>query len=218
MPQLNAQIREIFGKKVKNLLKQGFIPAELYGPGVENLHLMVPAKEFYSVFEEAGESSLVDLKVEGKTYQVIIHEISKDLLGKEVIHIDFYQVRMDRKVTSHIPLHFEGVSPAVKEKGGILVKAVERLEVEALPSQIPSHLTVDLSLLDEIHKSIHLKDISIPEGVRVLADPETVLATVVERRVEEEKEKEEAETPEEEKEKPASSSETEKKEEKKETS
>ena len=191
MFELKAQKRDIFGKNVKNLLNQGTIPAEVYGSGKENIHVSILASEFKTIFGQAGESSIINLTIDGKTYPVLVHDVQKDSLGNNFIHIDFYQVRMDKKITTHVPLHFEGEAPAVKEKGGVLVKSVEKLEVEALPADLPSSLTVGLSSLDDLHKSVHIKDISVPSGVRILADPETVVATITEKVQEEVEVKEE---------------------------
>lgn len=198
--ELSVQKRGIFGKKVKELRERGLVPAELYGHGFENIHLSVPIKDFLRVFKEAGESTIIKLKVEGgerkeeseapekqKEINVLIHDIQKDALTDKISHIDFYQVRMDEKIRTSIPLEFVGEAPAVKEKGGVLIKAVNEIEVEALPSDLPHNIPVNLEALDDIGKSIHIKDIKIDEKVKVLIELETVIATVTEPVKEEEK-------------------------------
>lgn len=185
MLQLTAQKREIFGKKVKNLLTQGLIPAEIYGHGFENFHLAVSSKDFLKVWKEAGESSLVNVEVGGEKYPTLIHDVQHDLLGDRVIHIDFYHVRMDEKIRTHVPISFIGEPIGVREKGGILVKSVDKLEIEALPINLPSFLEVDISSLSDIHQSARVGDIKIPEGVRLLTDLNTVVATIIEKAKEE---------------------------------
>jgi large subunit ribosomal protein L25 len=180
MAELVVQKREIFGKKVNSLRRESLIPAELYGHGIENIHLSVPAKEFSKLFKEAGESTIINLNLENKKLPVLIHEVSVDPLSDKIIHIDFYQVRMDEKITTSVPLEFIGVSAAVKEKEGILVKAVQEIEVEALPADLPHNIEVNLSQLSDIGMNIHVKDLEIDKKVKVLADPETVVATVTE--------------------------------------
>ncbi|MEE8131893.1 MAG: 50S ribosomal protein L25 [Candidatus Paceibacterota bacterium] len=192
--ELTVQKREIFGKKVKELRKQDLIPAELYGHGFENLHLSVPAKDFSRIFNEAGESTIIKLKVEGgdgkekgSELNVLVHDIQKNVLTDEISHIDFYQVRMDEKIKAAVPLEFIGEAPAVKEKGGVLIKSVHEIEVEVLPADLPHNIPVNLDELDDIGKNIHMKDIKIDEKVKVLIEPETVIATVIEPIKEEEK-------------------------------
>ncbi|MEK7193754.1 MAG: 50S ribosomal protein L25 [Patescibacteria group bacterium] len=184
--ELIAQKREIFGKKVKSLRQQGLIPAELYGHGFENFHLTVPTKEFSKTFKEAGESTIIKLKVGGeesndkKEFNVLIHDTQRDALTDEITHIDFYQVRMDEKITAAVPLEFVGEALAVKEKGGILVKALKEVEVEALPADLPHNISVDLSSLTDIGFSIYVKDLSVGPKVKIKVEPETVVATVTE--------------------------------------
>jgi len=184
--ELTVQKREILGKKVESLRQGGVIPAELYGHGSENIHLSVSAKEFSKLYKEAGESTIVKLKVEsekgkvGDEISVLIHDLQKNPLNDEISHIDFYQVRMDEKITASVPLEFIGEAAAVKEKGGVLIKAVHELEIEALPADLPHKIEVDLSQLSDIGMSIHVKNLKIDKKVKALADLETVVVTVTE--------------------------------------
>lgn len=185
MLKLEVKKRDAFGEKTKSLLTQGLIPAEIYGHGFENIHASVPAKEFNKIFKEAGESTLVTLSVEGKMFPVLIHEVAKDTLGDAVVHVDFYRVQMDKKIRTQVSVHFVGEAPAVKEKGGVFIKSIDELEVEALPSDLPHVLDIDLSGLTEIHQGLHVKDIKVPQGVKILADPEMGVASVGEKQKEE---------------------------------
>jgi large subunit ribosomal protein L25 len=187
--ELFVQKREIVGKKVKGLRKQGLIPAELYGHNIENTHLSVQAKDFLKIFKEAGESTIINLNLENKKLPVLIHDVSTDPVNDQILHIDFYQVKMDEKITASIPLEFIGEAPAVKEKGGILIKAMHEIEVEALPADLPHSIKVNLNILSEIGKSIYVKDLEVPKGVKILVEPETVVATATEPAKEEVEEK-----------------------------
>ncbi|PIR86892.1 MAG: 50S ribosomal protein L25 [Candidatus Harrisonbacteria bacterium CG10_big_fil_rev_8_21_14_0_10_49_15] len=184
--QLATQKRDLFGRQVKQLRQQGLVPVELYGHGIGNEHLSVSSKEFNKVLNEAGESTVVELVVGEEKRPVLIHNVQYHPITDDVISVDFYQVRMDEKISAAVELVFEGESPAVKTLGAVLVKSVSELEVEALPAQLPHHLTVDLTKLVNIGDSIHIKDLAIPEGVEVDADMETVIATVTEKMSEEE--------------------------------
>ncbi len=184
--ELLTQKREILGKKVRALRKTGIIPAELYGHETSNLHLSVPVKEFSKIFKMAGESTLIKLKVEGdKNYNVLIHNVEHNALTDEVWHIDFYTVKMDEKIKTKVPVEFVGESPAVKEKSGMLVKAMQEIEIEALPADLPHHISVDISSIVDLGASILIKDIDAIKGVKILVDQETVVATVSEIKEEE---------------------------------
>lgn len=182
--EILAQTREIFGGKVKNVREQGLIPAELYGHNLENIHLSVPAKEFSRVFKEA-ENTVIKLKTGAKEYNVLIHDVSKDALSGKISHIDFYAVKMDEKIRTRVPLIFVGEAPAVKEKGGVLIKSVQELEVESLPADLPHDIKVDLSSLSDIKTAISVKHLKIGDRVKLLADPETVVVSVIEQKEEE---------------------------------
>ena len=183
--ELTAQKREILGKRLKALRKQGFIPAEFYGREAENLHLSVLAKEFNKIFKEAGESAIIELNVDGKKINALIHDIQKNSLMGAISHIDFYGIKMDEKIRVSIPLLFSGESLAVKE-GGVLIKAIHELEIEALPADLPHHIEVDLGKLVIIGDSILVKDLNVDKKVKVMINLETVIATVVEQKAEEE--------------------------------
>ena len=135
--ELKAEKRQVLGHKVKHLRVQGELPAVIYGKGQESVALQVPISEFTRVLKEAGESTLVYLKVGAETYPTIIHDVSRHPLTGQPIHADFYRVRLDEAIRSDVPVVFVGVAPAVKELGGIFIRNVNELEVEALPTNMP---------------------------------------------------------------------------------
>ncbi|MDP1689288.1 MAG: 50S ribosomal protein L25 [bacterium] len=177
--ELIAQKREDFGTKATVALRaEGLIPAELYGHGVANLHLKVKTKDFQKAFKEAGESTLITLVIDEEKRPVIITDVKTDPVKGNVIHADFYQVRLDEKIKAHVPIILLGVSAGVKEKGGILIHVMREIEVEALPADLPHDFKIDISGLDDINKSLHVSDLTALKGVEFMADPETVIATV----------------------------------------
>lgn len=183
--ELKVEIRNILGRKVETLREKGLIPAELYGHGVKNLHLTLSAKDFKKVFKEAGESSIVNLKTEdNKTYPVMIHEVETDPISEQILNVDFYQIKLTEKIRVHVPIEFIGEAPAVKNFGGILVKTVQEIEVEAFPQDLPRQISVDLSSLEEIKKSIFAKDLKISEKVKAFINPDAIIATVIEQKIE----------------------------------
>jgi large subunit ribosomal protein L25 len=182
---LAIKTREITGKKVQALRREGLVPAELYGHGLKNIHLSVVGKEFGKVLKEAGTTTVVTLVLGTEKKSAIIHDVRRNYLSNEIEHIDFYQVRMDEKMKAKVALEFVGVSPAVKEKGAVINKSMSEIEIEALPKDLPHNLVVDLTLLDDINKSIYVRDIVIPKGVEILIDLDTAVATATPQTAEE---------------------------------
>jgi large subunit ribosomal protein L25 len=176
--ELKAEKREKLGKAVKALLKAGFIPAELYGKGIPNLHLSLPVKDFKKVYKSAGENTIVNIVVDDQKFPSIISDVARDYLTSEPIHVDLHKVRMDEKLQTKVPLEFTGESLAVKDLGGVLIKSMQELAVEALPDKIPHKIFVDISKLIEIGNTIRVEDLVIPADVKVLVDGRTAVATV----------------------------------------
>ncbi len=177
--QLTVQKREKFGKANQSLRREGLIPAEVYGHGFSNQHLAVLKKDFRRVFSQAGESTVINLVLGAEGWPVLIYNVQRDYLSGEVVHVDFYRVKMDEKITTHVPLEFLGEAPAIKEKLGILNKSMDEVEVEALPGDLPHKIEVDLSGLVGVGSNVYVKDLKVSPKVRVVADLGAVVATVV---------------------------------------
>lgn len=187
---LNARSRDIIGKQVKQLRAEGLVPAVLYGYNVENTSLAVDAKEFRKIYREAGSNTLVTLSVDGKETKILIQDAQLEPVRDEVIHIDLFAVNLKEEVETEVPLSFIGDAPAVRELEGNLVTNLTELEVKSLPTEIPSEIEVDLSVLKTFDDEIRVKDLKVPANVEVLTDPETMVATVEEPMSEEELEAE----------------------------
>jgi large subunit ribosomal protein L25 len=183
---LAVKERSSFGKKVNALRREGFIPAELYGHGVKNVHLSVSVKDFAKIYASAGENTVITLAVGGEKLPAIIHHVERHYISGAPAHVDFYQVNMKEKITAYVPIEFTGESPAVREKGAVINRSMDEIEVEALPNDLPHQLTVDLSALDDIDKTIYVRDIPTPKGVTFLVEGDTAVATAAAPRVEEE--------------------------------
>ena len=158
MSEIKVQKRDVLGSKTKKLRADGLIPAELYGHGVDNIHLSVPVDIFSKVYKDAGAHSIITVDVDGDKRQALINGVQVDPITQDVLSIDFHQIRMDEKVKAHVPLEFEGDAPAIKE-GGVLVRVMDEIEVEALPADLPHSITVDISGLAEFDQSIYVKDL-----------------------------------------------------------
>ena len=195
MLTLQAKIRKTLGKKVKTLRKRGVLPAVLYGPKLkEALLLELDERKFEKVYKEAGESSLItlvitkgedeakasspSLEAEGKRFPVLIHEIQLAPLTGKPIHVDFYQPELKEEVEVLVPLVFEGIPPAVKDLGGTLVKNISEIRVKAKPQNLPHEIKIDIQSLKTFEDSILIKDLKLPEGVKISRNPEEIVAQV----------------------------------------
>jgi len=184
---LHAQPREIFGKKVKSLRKKGQIPAILYGHKVKSLPLLLEKVEFEKIFQKAGGSTLVDLKINNeRAKKVLIHEPQRDPITLHPLHVDFYQVKMTKEITTEIPLKFIGEAPAVKELDGTLITNRDSIEVECLPDALVHEIEVDISNLKTFEDVIKISDLVIPKDIKVLNDSEEVVVSITPPRTEEE--------------------------------
>ncbi len=178
MTVLKAEARAVTGKKVKQIRQAGKIPAVLYGHDIKSQNLAVDVKEFNQIFKQIGETSLLELIVGGKKHNVLIHDLWRHPLSHEVRHIDFYEVRMDEKIKVKVPLAFVGESPAVKNEGGILVKSLHEVEVEALPQDLPKEIEIDISALATFEDKIHIGDLKLGSGVKILLEKQEMIASV----------------------------------------
>jgi large subunit ribosomal protein L25 len=183
--ELKVESRTVFGKKTDKLRKGGLIPAEVFGRGIENVHLSVPAKDFSKIFKEAGENTVISLVDEkGKSTPVIVSDVAMDRMKGIVLSIDFHHIRMDEKIQAKVPVEFTGEAPAAK-KGMMLVKVVNEIEVEALPNDIPHRFEIDISKLDEPGQGIYIKDLKTDPNVKIMMPADATIITVAEARKEE---------------------------------
>ena len=187
---LAVEARTLFGNKVKQLRRDGFIPANIYGHNVESTAVSVDGREFMSTFRMAGETGLVDLKIssESAARPVLIHSMLKDPVTGAILHVDFYQVNLKEKLTAAVPLHFTGESPLVKTKEGILLELMQEVEVESLPTDIPSSIEVDTSSIVELDGGIFVRDLPLPTGVEMQTDGDEMVCKVAPAQMEEEPE------------------------------
>lgn len=187
--ELEAQARTVLGGKVAALRRSGYMPAVLYGKGQKAISLQVQSQDFKKALHEAGESTLVYVRVGPETYPTIIHDVARDPVNDGIIHADFYKVSLSEKIKAKIPVIFTGESPAVKDSSGIFVRNINELEVEALPQNLPHELTVDISVLKNFGDRITVSDLKRGLGGLVeltAVDSEAIVATVQEPKSQEE--------------------------------
>lgn len=176
---IDAQVREKKGRQAKQVLHENRIPAIAYGQGEEGQALSVARSEFVKVLRGAGFSSLVDVSLDGSApAKMLIKAIQRNPVTHDIIHVDFYRVRMDREMTATVPITFVGESAAVKTLGGTLVKALDEVEISCLPKDLPHDVQVDIARLATFEDALTVGDIQMPDGVTLKSDPTMTVATV----------------------------------------
>jgi len=178
--ELSAQVRTVIGKQVRRLRKEGWIPAVLYGPDAKSQPLQVPAAEAEAVIDQAGTSHLITLSISGESspLQVLVRGFQRDPIRRNLLHVDFYRVEMDKPITMEIPIVLVGSSPVVDRREGILLQGKQMLEIECLPRDLIEAVEVDLSALTEVDQQITVGDLVLPPTIRVLDDPDEMVVRV----------------------------------------
>ena len=184
--ELKVSHRDILGKKVRFLRREGLTPVNVYGPKIESLPLQVETSLLKRLIARAGMNALINLKVDAarKPRTVMIRDIERDPLTQELLHVGFFQVEMTHKVKVEVPLLFIGEAPAAKSSRVMLIENLTTLQVEALPADLPRNIEVDLSVLEEVDQAIHVRDLAVDQSFEVVTDPDQVVARVMESKVE----------------------------------
>jgi len=181
--QLNASTRSLVGKRSRRLHGQGKLAAVVYGHSAEATPLVLDRLEFQKVFVKSGRTHLVDLVVDGdRSEKVLVREIQTHPRRLGPIHVDFYRVSLEEKITVEVPVHLTGESAAVKRGDADVLQPIHSLRVECLPTAIPEAFEVDLTPLDEIESELRVSDLNVPKAVTVLADPDELVVKIVHKR------------------------------------
>lgn len=182
---LMAEPREIHGKKVKRLRREGLIPGVVYGPVVDGtMSVSVNSRIFNKFFMTHGHSTIFTLKWDGGSQPVLVREVQRDPVRQDILHIDFFAPNMTVKLRQTVALALHGHAETIEE-GGVLQQSLNEIEVEALPANLPSEIVADISGLTAIGDSLHVGAIEAPENVEIVTDPDTTVASVVHMAVEE---------------------------------
>lgn len=174
---LTAQARTVLGKKNKQLRKQGLLPANVFGPQFTSQSLSVNYVEFRRIYRQTGETGIVYLKTDKEEIPTLISAIQRHSLDGTVLHADFRKVDLKKKITAVVPLTFVGVSPAVNA-GGVILTQTDKIEVEALPQDIPNHIEVDVSILSEIGSEVKVADLPVSDSYAIQTEKDKVIVSV----------------------------------------
>lgn len=175
---LNAEKRTIKGKQVSRLRRSGLLPAVVYGPNVTPEAIQLNAREATRVIKRIEGTQLVDLNVAGENRKVLVHDLQRDSIRGDYTHADFYAPDMSKPFRVAIPIHLSGSSFAITGHNGVLVRGLTDLGIECLPADLIPFITVDLSPIQEIGQAIFVRDVQVPDNVKIISDPDEMIARV----------------------------------------
>lgn len=176
--QLKAQKRSLFGRKVKSLRRSGILPVNVYGKHVKSEAAELQVDEFMQVYSQAGETGVIEFAIDGKVRPVLVHNVQLHPVTQAPLHVDLRQVDLKEKVKAKVPLTVIGESSAVTQKLGVLLELLHEVEVEALPTDIPESIEVDVSKLTQVGETLKVVDLKIPSGVLVLTTKDVEVAKI----------------------------------------
>lgn len=179
---MKAEKRTVIGSKVKKLRREGIVPANLFGKGIDSQAIQINAVEFNRLYKEAGETSLVWVKVEGeeKERPTLVTSVHFNPVTGNKLHVDFHQVNLKEKVTANVPVELIGESELVNTNAAVLSQSLNEIEVEALPTDIPENISFDISQLKEIGDQLKVSDAKVGAGVEIQTDPEQIVVSLQE--------------------------------------
>lgn len=192
---LKVEERKTLGKKVKKLRREGLLPANIYGKDIKSQAVQVLQKDFDKVFKAAGETQVIDLAVDSTTYPVLVKNVQLEPRTDSFLHVDFYKVDLKQAIKTMVPVVAVGEARAVLDKVGLVLQTLSEVEIEALPTDIPEEIEVDITPLSQIDQQITVGELKVTTGVKILTDPSQVIfkiSELVTREAEEQAKAEEA--------------------------
>lgn len=190
-----ASPRAVLGKKVKQLRREGILPANVYGRGLDSAAIQLSARDFANNIKRVGIRQMFELSIDGENAPryVVIRGLTRKGGTGDTMHVDFYQVDPNRPITANVALHLVGEAPAVRDLAGTLVHSLDLVSIFCKPLDIPDALTADVSMLTSFESTLTVGDLVAPEGIEILTDPAVAVAVVVPPRLRLEDEDEGAE-------------------------
>ena len=175
---LEAKKREVIGKQVKALRREGLLPAVIYGSDIEPMPLTLNTSEVRQILSVIGANTLITLKIGKKEHLALVRDLQREVIKRNLLHIDFQAVSMEEAISTTVPVMVVGEAPAVKELNALLVTSLEFLQIEAKAKDLPDTISVDISELVDIGDNIQVKDLIISGDVNILDDPELTVVVV----------------------------------------
>ncbi len=176
---LASEARKLTGHKVKNLRKEGLLPANIFGKDVDSTAIQIKNKEFMEVYKKAGETGIVEIKLGKEDRPVLVHHVQVHPVTGAIIHVDFLQVNLKEKVTANIPVEVIGESPAEKSGEGTVVLLIQELEAEALPMDLPDSIEIDATKLTEVDQTVKVADLKYDRArIQLTDEPDSIVVKV----------------------------------------
>lgn len=185
---LQATKREVLGKKTRFLRRQGITPTHLFGHNLKSLALQCDTAKLQRIITQAGTTRLIALEIDEdkQPRSIFIREIQRDEINRQLLHVDFYQVRKKEKIKADVPIVMVGEAPAMQIRGRMLTHALTSISVECLPDKVPPQIEIDLNRLEEVEQAIYVSDIALSPDITLLTDPTQLIVKVSKVVVEEE--------------------------------
>lgn len=192
---LTAELRTVVGKHVKRLRRQGWVPGTVYGHGFGPLTVQFEERPLSRLLSKVGGSQLVQVSIKDQdgSKTVLVRDVQRDVITRELLHVDLYRVMMTERLRAEVPLVLVGESPIAASGEGILLQGISSVEVECLPGDLVDAIEVDLSVMDQLDEALHVSDLPVPSGIEILSDPDEMVVRIVPLAEEEEEEIEEVE-------------------------
>lgn len=181
---LKATKRDVTGKQVKAMRREGKLPAVIYGRRTEPVNISLDARTAAVALSKVGSSSLMTIDVDGTEFPVLVRERQRNYIKDTLLHVDFLAVSLTEKLRAEVRIELTGLSLAVKDSDAVLVTGLHTLSVECLPADLPDHVTVDISPLAKVGDSIHVRDISLGDKVTILDDGDEMIVNATYAKIE----------------------------------
>jgi large subunit ribosomal protein L25 len=193
--ELAVTRREVTGKAAKHLRKAGLIPANIYGHKEASEAVQVNATDFEALRKARKTSGIISLHMGkgSKAQTALVRHIQRNPINGKILHIDFFRVSLTERIAMKVPLHIVGEAPGVKNESGVLLHLLEALEVECAAQDIVNSFDVDVTSLEHIDDTLHASDVTLPQGFKLITDPEEAIVKIAATRAEKAEEAEEAE-------------------------
>jgi large subunit ribosomal protein L25 len=181
---IKASKRDVRGKQVRAMRQIGKLPGVIYGRHTEPVNITMDARSVGVTLSKVGSSSLITIDVDGKEYPVLVRERQRNYIRGNLIHVDFLAVSLTEKIKAEVRIELTGMSLAVKDSDAVLVTGLHTLSVECLPADLPEHITVDISPLVKVGDSIHVRDVSLGDKVRILTSEDDMIVNATYAKIE----------------------------------
>ncbi len=175
---LKANRRTLLGKQVKAMRREGKLPAVIYGHHIEPISIVMDLRDTSRSLMGLAPSALVTVDVDGTPHTALVREKQRNKITGTLLHVDFLAISMTEKLRAQVYIEVTGLAPAIKDFSGVLVTGIDEVEVECLPQDLPERIVVDISGLLKIGDGIYVRNLAVPEGVKILEEPETMVALI----------------------------------------